>query len=51
MESIYPELALSDSKNVRARTDTVFFLISEVSDDTVSLTKSLNISIPKSLNS
>ena len=37
MESIYPELALSGSKNYCARTDTVFFLISEVSEGTVSL--------------
>ena len=37
MESIYSELALSGSKNECARTDTVFFPISEVSDGTVSL--------------
>ena len=37
MESIYPELALCGSKNECARTDTVFFPISEVSDGTVSL--------------
>ena len=37
MESIFPELALCGSKNVCARTDTVFFPISEVSEGTVSL--------------
>ena len=37
MKSIYPKLALCGSKNVWARTDTVFFPISEVSDGTVSL--------------
>ena len=37
MESIHLELALSGSKNVCARTDTVFFPISEVSEGTVSL--------------
>ena len=36
MESIYPELALCDSKKECARTDIVFFPISEVSDGTVS---------------
>ena len=38
MESIYPELALCGSQNECARTDTVFFPISEVSEGTVSLT-------------
>ena len=38
MESIYPELALSGSKILCTRTDTVFFPISEVSDGTVSFT-------------
>ena len=37
MESIYPELALCGRKNECARTDTVFFSISEVSEGTVSL--------------
>ena len=37
MESIYPELALCGSKNECARTDTVFFTISEFSEGTVSL--------------
>ena len=38
MESIYPKLALCGRKNKCVlRTDTVFFLISEVSDGTVSL--------------
>ena len=37
MESIYTELALYASKNVCARTDNVFFVISEVCDCTVSL--------------
>ena len=40
MESIYSELALSGSKNLCARTNTVFFPISEVSDGTVSLIES-----------
>ena len=39
MESIYPELALCGSKNECARTDTVFFTISEVSEGTVSLAR------------
>ena len=39
MESIYPELALCGIKNECARTDTVFFPISEVSKGTVSLKK------------
>ena len=39
MESIYTELALYGSKNVCARTDTVFLPISEVCDGTVSLGK------------
>ena len=38
MESIYTELALDESKNECARTDTVFLLISEVRDGTVSHT-------------
>ena len=38
MESIYTELALYGSKNECARTETVFLLISEVCDGTVSLT-------------
>ena len=37
MESIYTELALYGSKNECARTDTVFLLIPEVCDGTVSL--------------
>ena len=37
MESVYPELALGGRKNECARTDTVFFPISEVSKGTVSL--------------
>ena len=37
MESIYTELALYDSKNECARTDTVFLPISEVCDGKVSL--------------
>ena len=37
MESIYTELALYDSKNVSARTDTLFLPISEVCDGTVTL--------------
>ena len=37
MESIYPELALCGRKNECARTDTVFFRISEVSEGMVCL--------------
>ena len=37
MESINPELALCGSKKLCARIDTVFFLISEVCEGTVSL--------------
>ena len=37
MDSIKPKLALCDSKNVGARTNTVVFPISEVSKGTVSL--------------
>ena len=37
MESIYPDLALCGRTNECARTDTVFFPISEVSKRTVSL--------------
>ena len=37
MESIYTELALYGSKHECARTDNVFFPISEVCDGTVSL--------------
>ena len=37
METKNPKLALCDSKNECARTDTVFFPISEVSASTVSL--------------
>ena len=37
MESIYSELALYGSKNGFARTDNVFFAISEFCDGTVSL--------------
>ena len=36
-EGIYPELSLCGGKNECARTDTVFFPISEVSEGTVSL--------------
>ena len=32
MESIYPGLALCDSNNLSARTDSVFFPLSEVSE-------------------
>ena len=39
MESIYTELALYGSKNECAKTDNVFFPISEVCDGTVSLIK------------
>ena len=39
MHSIYPDLALCCRKNERARTDTVFFPISEVSKGTVSLNR------------
>ena len=39
MESIYPVLALCGRKNYCARTDTVFFPISEVSKGMVSLAK------------
>ena len=43
MESIYPKLALCGSKNVCARTDTVFLTISEVvSEGTVSLSSEKN---------
>ena len=37
MESMYSELALYGSKNECARTDSVFFSISEVCDGMVSL--------------
>ena len=37
MESLYSELALYGRKNLCARTDKVFFSISEVSKGTVSL--------------
>ena len=37
MESIYTELALYGSKNECARTENVFFPISEVCDGTISL--------------
>ena len=37
MESIYTELALYGSKNECARTNTVFLLISQVCEGTVSL--------------
>ena len=37
MESLYPELALFDSKHYCARTDIIFIPISEVSKGTVSL--------------
>ena len=39
MEGIYTKLALYGSKNLCARTDNVFFPISEVCDGTVSLTE------------
>ena len=42
MESIYTELALYGSKNECARTDNVFSPISEVCDDTVSLSQIVN---------
>ena len=37
MEIIYPELALCGSKNLCARTDTVFFPISDVNEGMVAL--------------
>ena len=37
MESSYPDLAIGGNKKLYARTNTVFFLISEVSEGTVSL--------------
>ena len=37
MESIYPKLALCGSKTECAKTDAVFFPISQVSEGTVSL--------------
>ena len=43
MKSVCPKLALCGGINVCARTDTVFFLISEVSDGTVSLKKTQNV--------
>ena len=43
MESVYKELALYGSKNLCARTDTVFLPISEVCDGTVYL--GFNISL------
>ena len=39
MQSIFTELALNGSKNECARTDNVFYPISEVCDGTVSLIK------------
>ena len=42
MESRYTKLALCGSKNECARTDTVFFPISEVSEGTVSLTVTID---------
>ena len=45
MESIYTELGLYGSKNKCARTDTVFLLISEVCDGTVSLINN-HVNIP-----
>ena len=41
MESVYPELALCGSTNECARTDPVFFCISEVNNGTVSLSITL----------
>ena len=41
METIYNELALYGSKNLCARTDTVFLPISEVCDGTVSRYKDM----------
>ena len=38
MESIYTELALYGSKNECARTENIFFSISEICDGMVSLT-------------
>ena len=43
MESMYTELALYGSKNERARTDNVFFPLSEVCDGTVSLNRCLRL--------
>ena len=43
MESVYPELAHCVSKHKCARTNTVFFPISEISEGTVSLIKFLFI--------
>ena len=37
MESVYPELARCGSKNLRSRTDSIFYCLSEVSNDTVFL--------------
>ena len=45
MESIYPKLALCGRKNLSARTDTVFFPISEVSEGTVSLENKIIIGL------
>ena len=45
MESICTELALCGSKNGCARSDNVFFLISEVCDGTVSLCEQPLISL------
>ena len=49
MESIYPELALCGSKNECARTNTVFFPISGVSDGTVSLKENSFLKQPLAL--
>ena len=47
MESKYTELALYGSKNECARIDYVYFSISEVCDGTVSLIKTIKITIVK----
>ena len=41
MEILYPELALCGRENECAKTDTVFFPISEVNEETVSLRQPL----------
>ena len=43
MESIYTKVALYGNKYECTRTDTVFLLISEVCDGTVSLSKDIKI--------
>ena len=45
MESRYTKLALYGSKDLCAKSDTIFFPISEVCNGTVSLTKKDNIEV------